>query len=97
MENETEIEQLARMVQTGFAEMHERFEKIDERFDGVDRRFAGIETRLEVLDQKIDRVDAKLDRHRQETKDGFAGVHRVLGGISATLADHDERIKAFEE
>jgi chromosome segregation ATPase len=96
MENETEIEKLARMVQTGFAEMHERFEKIDTRFENIDSRFKDVDKRLDLLDQKIDRVDAKLDTHRQETNDGFDAVHRALGGLSATLVDHEERIKALE-
>jgi hypothetical protein len=43
----------------------------------------GRHKRLDVLNQKIDGVDAKLDQHRQETKDSFAGVHRLIGGISA--------------
>ena len=107
MENEPEpkitIDQLAGMMANGFAEMHDRFEKIDSRFDAIDarlegaeHRFAGIDKRLDVLNQKIDRVDAKLDVHRQETKDGFAGPHRVVGGLSHTLADHEERLKALE-
>jgi hypothetical protein len=36
------------------------------------------------------------DQHRQETKDGFAGVHRLIGGISTTLADHEGRFRALE-
>jgi hypothetical protein len=103
MENETEIEKLARMVQNGFAEMHERFESVETRFDAVDERFAGVDARfvgldkhLNVLDQKIDHVDAKLDAHRDESKDGFATVHRAIGGLSATLVDHEERLKVLE-
>ena len=53
-------------------------------------------TSASTLNQKIDRVDTKLDVHRQETKDGFAGLHRVVGGLSHTLADHEERLKALE-
>ena len=107
MENEQEpkitIDQLAGMMANGFAEMHDRFEKVDARFDaidvrleGADHRFAGIDKRLDLLNQKIDRVDAKVEAHRQETKDGFAGLHRVVGGMSHTLADHEERLTALE-
>ena len=48
------------------------------------------------LKYKVDQVELKLDEHRQESKDGFAGLHRLIGGISTTLTDHEERIRAFE-
>ena len=41
-------------------------------------------------------LNHKLDQHRQETKDGFDGFPRVVGGMAHTLADHQERIKALE-
>jgi hypothetical protein len=86
MENETEIEKLARMVESGFAEMRGEFADVrQEMRKGFNR-----------LDEKIDRVQANLDQHRQETKDGFAAVHRVIGGLSATLTDHEERIRELE-
>jgi len=91
------------MVKNGFAEMHEQFEKVDDRFEKIDGGleeaaglFTAIDKRLDVLNQKIDGVDAKLDQHRQETKDGFAGVHRLIGGMSTTLTDHEERLQALE-
>jgi hypothetical protein len=118
MENETEIEKLARMVKSGFDDMQKQFGEVreemhtgfadlrgemtagfaavDERFAGVDERIAGIDKHMNVLDQKIDHVDAKLDAHREETKDGFTAVHRAIGGLSATLVDHEERLKVLE-
>ena len=54
-----------------------------EKNDGRLENAEGRHKRLDVLNQKIDGVDAKLDQHRQETKDSFAGVHRLIGGISA--------------
>ena len=51
---------------------------------------------INSLKQKIEQLDQKLDQHRQETQDGFAAAHRVIGGISHTLADHEVRIKALE-
>ena len=48
------------------------------------------------MSYKVDQLDAKLDQHRQETKDGFDTMRRVMGGMSHTLADHEERIKALE-
>jgi hypothetical protein len=52
---------------------------------------------LDGLDQKIDHVDAKLDAHREKTKGSLATLHRVIGDLSATLVDHEERLKALEE
>jgi hypothetical protein len=48
MENETEIEKLAGMVQRGFAEVHERF-------GGIAGRFGGVEERLGILDETVGR------------------------------------------
>jgi predicted nucleic acid-binding Zn-ribbon protein len=100
---ETEIEVLARLVKDGFdrmdkgfQEMDERFEKVDERFVAIDQRFTDVNKRIDNLSYKVDQLDAKLDTHRQETKDGFDAVHRVIGGMSHTLTDHEERIKELE-
>jgi len=101
MENESEIEKLARIVKDGFDRMGEQFEHIDRRFDTLRGEmrdgFAAVNKRVDLLDQKVERVDAKLDQPHQETKDGFAAVHRFIGGVSTTLADHEERINALEQ
>ena len=100
MDNESEIEKLARMIKSefdsvrgemrdGFAAVNERLDKTDKRLDGADKRVDGFAYRLAQLDQK-------LDQHRQETKDGFAGIYRFIAGISTTLADHEERIKELK-
>ena len=93
---ETEIEALARIVKDGFDRMDQRFDKVDARFEAVDRRFAGIDRSLDVLNQKIDRVDAKLEAHREETNDGFAALRPIIGSLSHTVVDHEERLKALE-
>ena len=69
--------------------MRAGFAKTEHRFQAVDRR-------IDNVSYKVDQLDHKLERHRQETKDGFAGVHRLIGGISATLADHEHRIRELE-
>ncbi len=93
MKNESEIERLERMVENGFTEMRTQFTDLRNE---TKADFAAVNKRIDLLDQKIDRIDAKLDQHRQETKDGFAGVHRLIGGMSATLSDHEERLKALD-
>jgi len=93
---ETEIEKLVRIVKSGFDRMDERFEKVDEQFPKVDERFTDVSKRIDNLSYKVDQLEGKLDQHRQETKDGFAGIHRAMGGMSRTLTDHEERIKALD-
>jgi hypothetical protein len=44
-------------------------------------RVGGVEKGLKGLSYKVDQLDMKLEAHRQETKDGFAGVHRLIGGL----------------
>jgi hypothetical protein len=100
MENETEIEKLARIVKSGFDRMDSGFDDVHQKFAEVradmTTGFDAVNKHMAVLDQKIDHVDAKLDTHRQETKDGFAVMHRAIGGLTTTLADHEERIKVLE-
>jgi len=93
---ETEIETLARMVKAGFDRMDGGFEEMRAGFSKTDERFKAVDKRIDNLSYKVDQLDAKLGAHRQETKDGFAGLHRVIGGMSHTLTDHEERIKALE-
>jgi predicted nucleic acid-binding Zn-ribbon protein len=101
MENETEIEKLARMIKSEFdsvrGEMRDGFADVQGKFIDVNIRFDAVDKQMAMLDQKIDHIDAKLDAHRGETKDSFATVHRAIGGLSATLVDHEERLKALEE
>jgi hypothetical protein len=105
MENETEIEKLARMIKSEFdsvrGEMRDGFTDVEKKFAGLrtdmQLGFAAVDKHMDVLDQKIGHVDAKLDAHRKESKDSFATAHRAIGGFSATLVDHEERIKALEE
>ena len=111
MENEQPkritIDQLAGMMANGFAEMRDQFATMEnhigaveagltKRLDRVEDRVTSVERGLQGLNHKVDQLDQKLDQHRQETKDGFAAVHRVIGGMSHTLTDHEERIKALE-
>ena len=87
------IDELARMMAEGFAETRDSF---TEARAEMTAGFAAVDKRFTVVGQRIDQLDAKLDQHRLETKDGFAGVHRLIGGISSTLTDHEERLRALE-
>jgi hypothetical protein len=51
---------------------------------------------LKGVSYKVDQLDQKLGAHHQETTDGFDAVHRVIGGMSHSLSDHEERMKALE-
>jgi hypothetical protein len=39
---------------------------------------------------------AKVDEHRKETKVDNVALRSVVGGMSYTRADHEERINALE-
>jgi septal ring factor EnvC (AmiA/AmiB activator) len=107
MENEAQpqitIDQLAGMMANGFAEMRDQFATLenhigdlDTHVGNLDARVVSVEKGLKGLSDKVDQLDMKVEAHRQETKDGFAAMRGVMGGMSRTLADHEERIKALE-
>jgi phage shock protein A len=108
MENEqpkrVTIDQLAGMMANGFAEMRDQFASLenhigdlDTHVGQLDARVAGVENGLKELSYKVDQLDAKVETHRQETKDGFDAMRRAMGGMSHTLADHEERLRGLEE
>jgi hypothetical protein len=51
---------------------------------------------LRGISNKVDQLSDKVDEHRQETKADHAALRSVVGGMSHTVADHEERIKALE-
>lgn len=72
---------------------------MDTEFAGVhtdmNAGFAAVDRRFTVVGQRIDQLDAKLGEHRR-TNDGFETIRRVVGGMSRTQSDHEDRIKALE-
>jgi uncharacterized coiled-coil DUF342 family protein len=92
-ERKITIDELARMMAEGLSETRGEFTELRGE---MQTGFAAVNKRIDLLDQKVDRVDAKVSQHRRETKDGFAGVHRLIGGISTTLTDHEERLRELE-
>lgn len=89
------IDERARMMANGFAEMRDQSATLERHIGDVDERVLNVERGVDGLEYKGDQVEFKVDEHRQETKDGFTGVHRLIGGISATLADHEDRLQAL--
>lgn len=89
------IDELARMMANGFGEIRDQFATLEQHIGDVDGRVLSVERGVNGLKYKVDQVELKLDEHRQETKDGFAGVHRLIGGISTSLADHEDRLQAL--
>ena len=95
------IDDLAAMVAKGFADVEVKIDAAvgDLRTD-MNGRLAAVETglskRIDNLSYKVDQIDQKLDTHRQESKTDHAALRAVVGGMSRTLTDHEERIKALE-
>jgi phage shock protein A len=79
-----------------FATLENHIGDLDTHVGNLDARVVNVEKGLQGLSYKVDQLDMKLDQHRQETKDGFAALRGVMGGMSHTLTDHEERIKALQ-
>jgi len=94
--SETEIEALARMVKAGFDRMDGGFEEMRAGFSKTDERFKAVDKRIDNLSYKVDQLDGKVEKYHQETKTDLAAIRGVIGGISHTLGDHEERLKALE-
>ena len=94
--SETEIETLARMVKAGFDRMDGGFEEMRAGFSKTDERFKAVDKRIDNLSYKVDQLDGKVEKYHQETKTDLAAIRGVIGGISHTLVDHEERLKVLE-
>lgn len=90
------IDQLAGMMANAFAEVRDQFATLENHIGNLDTRFLGVERGLNGLSYKVDQLDAKVEKHHQETKTDLAAIRGVMGGMSHTLSDHEERIKALE-
>jgi hypothetical protein len=91
------IDDLARMVENGFAEVREKIDAgVGSVREDMKAGFAAVDKRFAVMGQRIDQLDMKIDQHREETKADHAALRGVVGGMSHTLTDHEERIKALE-
>lgn len=85
------LENLAAMVQEGFAFFATKFDAIDRRFedlenkmnkkfDEIDKRFDSIDDRLDIIDMRLDKIEGRLDN-----------IEHVI------LKDHLGRIVRIEE
>jgi phage shock protein A len=97
------IDRLAGMMANGFAEMRDQFATLENHIGDLDTHVAALDTRLlgverglNGLSYKVDQLDAKVETYHQETKSDLAAIRGVMGGMSHTLTDHEERIKALE-
>lgn len=101
------IDDLAAMMANGFAEVRDQFATLETHVGDLDTRVrnldahvidveVGLNRRIDNLSYKVDQLDAKLEVHSQETKDGLAAMRTLMGGMSHTLVDHEERIKELE-
>ncbi len=53
--------ELARMVQEGFAHIDDRFKMIDERFESVDDQLSRVDRRFDIVDERFKDLEAKVD------------------------------------
>lgn len=94
----TDLGELRRELQLGFARMEERFAKIDVRFEKMDERFAKIDDRFAKIDERFARVDGRMDAMearfdarlerglREQTRFFFLAWSVILGAIIGLYA-----------
>ena len=68
MKKNITIEDLARMVKSGFDGVDERFKKVDERFDNVDYHFNIVGKRLDQIEKKLEGVVYRREFEILETR-----------------------------
>ena len=91
-EEKITTEDLARMVQEGFAEtakkreMEARFNQVDKRLDKVDGRLDKVDGRLDGLEVRAKGVETRLDG----VNDNLERIEKLL------IADHRKRIERIE-
>ncbi len=88
------LDDLATMVAKGFADVEQKLDAVVGAAVGDLR--SEVNKRIDTLSYKVDQLDGKFGQHHQESKDGFDAMKRIMGGMSRTLTDHEERIKALE-
>ena len=80
----TDIGELRREMQQGFAKIDERFVKMDERFARIDERFARVYGRFDTMEA---RFDARLEKGlREQTRFFFLAWSVILAGIIGLYA-----------
>jgi len=73
------LDDLARMVQVGFAEMDKRFENLTEEMNG---RFASIEKRIDKIEERLNKIENDI-RY----------IYGSLNVIHREIADIKERLE----
>jgi hypothetical protein len=93
MENEgttsISIDQLVAMIADAFADMREQFVALETHIGAVE---ATLNKHFDSLNFKIEHLNSMLEEHHRQTKTD----HAVVGSMSHTLGDHEERIKMLE-
>jgi len=77
---EITIEDLARMVQTGFSEAKKQ---VDSKFVQVDKRFEQVDKRLDNLENKVTQIDGRLDNLENKVNQ----IDRRLFSIEEDVAE----------
>lgn len=99
---EITINELARMMQRGFADIDKRFDKVetrldehDERFDIIDKRFDKVETKLDEHDERFDILDHRIKKFIVEVRNETDPVRRRVRTIEDYLRKRDKKFVPF--
>ena len=72
---EITIDDLAVMVQKGFA-------GVDKRFDGVDKRFDRLETRMDGMEMRLENIESSLREVRIEINQMWKKLEEIEGKLN---------------
>jgi archaellum component FlaC len=82
--NPMTIEDLARMVQNGFNESNERFDKVDDQFEKVGGHFGRIDRELKAIRKEL--VGVVHRREFEKLEDRVQDLENLLAMVSKKAA-----------
>jgi archaellum component FlaC len=86
------LDNIERLVRSGFRQVDRQFGQVDRRFGEVDKRFGGLDQRLDGLDHRLDGVEQRLDRVDQR----LDGVEKRLDGVDQRLDRVEQRMDILD-
>lgn len=105
--NDTTLDQLARMMAEGFDRMENRFDAIDLRFAAVDERFEAIDKRFERIDRRFELIDGRFDslekrfdilaRESMRLDDDIHDVKNNLSSLTGMYVEQETAIESLDE
>ncbi|MCK2006151.1 hypothetical protein MZM54_33105 [[Brevibacterium] frigoritolerans] len=68
MSEKNEIEELKKIMETGFTQMESGFNQMDRQFEGVRQEFVRVHELFQGVNSRFDNVNARLDAIKEKGK-----------------------------